>query len=228
MIRSEVRAHVAANEPVSAAGAGGPDDQATKGAAASPPLADRPKLAPDRPRPPWLVRNSRKAMIALMLSILAASPFAYLYVQRNFGPDPLAGIKIDGVKFDPVTAIFDVARPVEVKAVNVKPAMEKPIAAAKPAEQAPKPVSPQSSVSPAAPFAAAPVAPSFGVTHTRSAVAASARPETVPPVGAIPDARAVTVQPRAGAREPQAVSGACTEAVAALGLCDRNATTKDK
>jgi hypothetical protein len=224
MIRSEGRAHAAANEPVSAMGAGAPDDQATKEAAASPPLGNRPKLAPGRPRPPWLVRNSRKATIALVITILAASPFAYLYIQRNFGPDPLAGIKIDGVKFDPV---FDVVNPAEVRPVVVKPAMAKPIAAAKPAELAPKPVPPPLSASPAAPFAAAPAAPSVGVTHTRSATAA-ARPDAAPPVSAILGAREVTIQPRSSAREPQAVSTACAEAVAALGLCDPNTKAKDK
>jgi len=198
MIRSEVRAHVAANEPVSAPGVNGPGDQATKGAAASPPAANRPQLASGRLRPPWLVRNSRNAAIALVLVILAASPFVYRYLERNFGPDPLAGIKIDAVKFDPVTGVFEVMKPAEVKPGGVKPAGAKPamakqIAVAKPTELAPKPVPPRSSASLAT------------------------------PVSEITDARAP-----ASAHEQQTVSGACAEAVAALSLCDSGATVRDK
>jgi hypothetical protein len=231
MIRNQVRARTAANQPEPAMGA---DGQAAKDAAAAPPDADRPASAPGLPRPPWLVRNSRKAAIALGLAILAVLPFAYRYAQDNFGPDPLAGIKLDGVKFDPFTGISEVAKPVnvkpaEVKSSGAKPAPAKPIPAAGPIEPAPKPLPPRPFASPARPVAAAPVGPSSpGVTHTRPVVAASVNPETARPVAAAPDAREKSAGPGTNARADQTVSGPCTEAVAALGFCNPKATEKGK
>ena len=223
MIRSKVRAQVAANQPEAARGADRPDGEAVKAADAALPQMDRPALAPGRPRPSWLVRNPRKATIALVLALFAASPFAYRYLQREFGADPLAGIKLDGVKFDAATDVSEVVKPVGIKPVDMKP-----VASAAPIEPAPKPLPPRSSASPVRPVAAAPVAPSSGVTHTRPAVAAPVRPETAAPVAAIRDALEKRDRPRASARDEQTVSGACTEAVAALGLCNPNATEKSK
>ena len=228
MIRSEVRAQVAANQPDVARVSDGPGDQATKAAAAPPPQADRPSVAPGRGHPPWLVRNSRKATIGLVLAILAASPFAYLYLQREFGPDPLAGIKLDDVKVDAISGIPEVVKLPEVKPPDAKSAVMKPVPAAGAIELAPKLHPPRASASPARSTAAAPIAPSFGVTHTRPAVAAPAGPATAAPVAAIPDALGKSARPRASARDEQTGSGACAEAVAALGLCNSNATEKGR
>lgn len=221
MARNGVRAHVAANEPQLSGDADKPADQATTDAGESSPPANRPK--PERGRPSWLIRNSRKATIALLLAVIAASPFAYRYLYRNFGPDPLAGIKIDAVKYDPVTEAFKAvkpaaARPPEVDPSGAKPEKAKPAAVAKTAEFAPKPVSPKPS--------AAPVAPSSGVTHTRSNASTSANSRIAPPVAESPGARDVGVKPQA--RAQPAVAGACNEAVAALGLCDSSAAGKEK
>jgi len=96
MIRGEVRAQVATDEPTPEIGAD----------------------VPARPRPPLLVRHSKKAAIALVLAILAASPFAYHYLQRNFGPDPLAGIKSDSVRFDANSGTMEIVKSGEVKSVR--------------------------------------------------------------------------------------------------------------
>jgi len=231
MIRSEVRARVAANQPdaaMGADGADGTDGQATQAAAAPPPQVDRPAVAPGRGRPPWLVRNSRKAMIALVLATLAISLFAYLYLQREFGPDPLAGIKLDGVKFDAITDISEGVKPTEVRPADAKPTVAKPFPAAGPIEPAPTPLRPRRSASPTGSVAASPVAPSLGVTHTRPAVAAPVTLQATPPAAGARDTLEKNAGPRANASEEQTVSRACTEAVAALGLCDPNANLKGK
>lgn len=219
MIRSEVRAQVAANQPDVARVSDGPDDHATKTAAVLPPQVDRPSAAPGRGRPPWLVRNPRKATFALVLAMLLASPFAYRHLEREFGPDPLAGIKIDGVKIDAISGISDAAKP-----PDAKPSLIKPVPAAGAIELAPKMHAPRQAASPARPAAAAPVARSVGVTHTRSAVEAP----TTPPIAQSPDALREIAAPRASAGEERTVSRACTEAVAALGLCNPDATAKGK
>lgn len=218
MIRSEVRAQVAANQAGSTKGADGPDGQAANGPAVPPPEANRLGAAPGLPRPPWLVRNSRKAASALVLAILAASPFAYLYLQRNFGPDPLAGIKLDGVRFDAITGMTEAVRP-----ADVKPAQAKHAAAAGAIESVPKPLPPRHTASAAGPLTVAPgvAAAGSGVTHTKPGGAAP----VAPPVAA-PGARDGSVATRANARAEATVSGACTEAVAALGFCNLNATGK--
>lgn len=202
MALGQVRTQVGANEPEAAKGIHAPGGEATKAAVGLPHQGDQPAAAPGLARAPWLVRNSRKATIALVLAILAASPFAYRYLQREFGPDPFAGIKLDGVKFDAVTGISEAVKPATVKPATVKPADAKP--------------------------AAVPVAPSFGVTHTRPAVAAPVKAEAAPPVAAIPDTREKSARPRANARAEQTGSGPCGEAVAALGFCNPNGTAKGK
>lgn len=218
MIRSDVRAQVAANQAGSTRGADGPDGQATQAVSAPQREGNQPAVAPGLPRPPWLVRNSRKATSALVLAILAAAPFAYLYLQRNFGPDPLVGIKLDGVRFDAITGVTEAVRP-----ADVKPAQAKPAAAAGVIEPAPKPLPPRYPASAAKPLAVAPgaAAAASGVTHTRPGSAAP----VAPPV-ATPGARDRSVATRANAPAEATVSGACTEAVAALGFCNPNATGK--
>ena len=219
MIRSEVRAQVAANQPDVARASPGPDDHATKPGAVLPPQVDRPSAPPGPRRPPWLVRNSRKAAFVLGLAILAASPAAYRYLQREFGPDPLAGIKLDGVRIDAISGIAEVVKPPEAK-----PSAIKPVPAAGATEPAPKPRPSRPSASAAGPAVAAPAAPSFGVTHTRSAAAAPA----TPPMAERPEVLQKNASPRANASEAGTASRACSEAVAALGLCNPDATAKGK
>lgn len=219
MIRSKLRAQVAANQPDVAQVSHGPDDDATKPAAALPPQVDRPSAPPGPRRPPWLVRNSRKAAFVLGLAILAASPAAYRYLQREFGPDPLAGIKLDGVRIDAISGIAEVVKPPEAK-----PSAIKPVPAAGVIELAPKARPSRPSPSPASPAAAASAAPAFSVTHTRSAAAAP----VTPPIAERPDALPRNAAPRANASEEKTASRACTEAVTALGLCNPDATAKGK
>jgi len=228
MIRNEVRAQVAANRPGAEMGADGHGGQSTKAAAAPPPEANRPAAAPGRGGPPWLVRNSRKSTIALVLAILAASPFAYRYLQREFGPDPLAGIKVDDIKVDAMSGTTEVVKPARAKAPDADPSAVKPGPAAGAIGLAPKAGPAQASEFPARPIAAAPAAPTSGVTHTRPAVATPVKPEAAPPVAAIPRARDMNARPRESVREDQTASGACTEAVAALGFCNPNSTGKAK
>jgi hypothetical protein len=186
MTRSEARAQSAANQPEAAAGtAAGP---AADAASATPAPGDvqptpRPPL-----RAPWLVRNPRKAAAGLALAVLAASPFAYRYLERNFGPDPLAGIKLEGVKLDAASGRIELpspapARPVEPNATSVRPAPAKPAAAAVPVEAAPRPpapLAPAIAPRPAAALAPAPPVLAGGVTHTRAAAVAQ------PPAAAAP------------------------------------------
>jgi hypothetical protein len=228
MIRSDVRAQVAANQAGSTKGADGADGQAAEAVAAPPPEANRLGAAPGLPRAPWLVRNSRKATIALVLAIFAASPFAYLYLQRNFGPDPLRGIKLDGVKIDPFTGLPEVTKPAAIRPPDANPSLTRPSAAAAPVEPAPKTRPPERFASPAQSAATAPAAPSLGVTHTRPGAATPVKPEAAPPVAATSGARGKSARPREDIREEQTVSGGCTEAVAALGFCNPNATEKAK
>lgn len=225
MIRSEVRAQAAANQPGSAKGADGPDGQAAEAVAAE---SSRPAAALGLPRAPWLVRNPRKATIALVLAVLAAAPFAYLYLQRNFGPDPLGGIKLDGVNIDPFTGLQRATQLPAIPSPGAKPPPTKPLAAVAPVQPAPGKRPPEPFASPAKPAAAAPAAPPLGVTHTRPTVATPVKPEAAPPVAPISGARDKSAAPRGNVREEQTVSGACTEAVAALGFCNPNATEKAK
>jgi hypothetical protein len=229
MIRSEVRAQVAANQAGSVKSAEGADGQAAEAVAAAPSEANRLGIASGLPRAPWLVRNSRKATIALVLAILAASPFAYLYLRDNFGPDPLRGIKLDGVKIDPLTGLPEiVAKPAAIWPLDAKSSLTRPAATSAPVEPAPKTRPPEPFASPARPVATVPAAPALGVTHTRPAVAPPVKPEAAPPVAAISGSQGTSARPRENVREEPTVSGVCNEAVAALGLCNTNATEKAK
>src|SRR6185295_10054255 len=168
MIRSQVRAQVAANQPEAAKSDAGLGGQAVKAAEIPAPEIDRPAVIAGRPSPSWLVRNPRKAALAMVVIAIAAAPFTFRYLQREFGPDPLVGIKLD----------------------DVKPALS----AAPFIEPAPKPLPPRPAVAPARAVVAAPVAavpmapspgvtpslgvsPSSGVTHTRPGGAVQAGPE---------------------------------------------------
>ena len=219
MIRSQVRAQVAANQPEAAKSDAGLGGQAVKAAEIPAPEIDRPAVIAGRPSPSWLVRNPRKAALAMVVIAIAAAPFAFRYLQREFGPDPLVGIKLD----------------------DVKPALS----AAPFIEPAPKPLPPRPAVAPARPVVAAPVAavpmapspgvtpslgvsPSSGVTHTRPGGAVQAGPEAPAATVANRDRPEKSAGPRAGARAEATGSGACSEAVAALGLCNPNATEKGK
>ena len=221
MIRSEVRARVAANQPDAASP---PDETAVgpaKGAAAPPPQDDRPPAAPSRARVPWLVRNSRKATIALAVAAIAASPFAYRYLQREFGPDPFAGVKLDGVRIDPLSGITEATKRPEAKPAPIRPA---PAAVA--AVPAPKPPAaaarfrihlPRRSPRRRSPRRSASRTPA-----RRPCAGHTAGRGRLRKIAQVPPTRAA----RARSRGKNGIARTCTEAVTALGLCNPDPTKK--
>lgn len=215
---SEAQAKVATTPPP--ANSKGSGMHAANSASALPLHIDSPANTPILPNPPWLVRNSRKVVVASIVALVAASPFIYRYLYGVFGPDPLAGVRIDKAKAAAITGLADTPN-----SVDINPAEAKPVSAFKPVEPMSVP-SPQSTLAlpptaAGAPVAAiAPLATPMGVTHTR-------------PGGAPPAATAanieVRVAPAVPVREQQAapaVANNCSEATEVLGLC--NPTTKGR
>ena len=156
MIRSEVRARVAANQPDGRGLRRGPTTCAKR---ALPRRRRSIDLRRRRVRVASALAgaNSRKAAIVLGLAALAASPAAYRYLQREFGPDPFAGIKLDGVRIDAISGIAEVVKPPEAKPSAIKPVPRRRRHRTAP----PKPRPSRPSASAAGPAVAAPAAPGF-------------------------------------------------------------------
>lgn len=228
MSRSELRAQVAGEPPGGAKVAGrakdtsGPKVPTTDAPAAPVPGAgqpDEPRVLPPRPRAPWLVRHPRIAIAVVLIAVTTGLAY-YVYDYLRPG-DPFGHFKLDPVKSAPEAAASRAAGPITptltpAPTPTPAPKTEPPL---QPAAIA-KPIPALVVVRPAAPVSTAPAASGSGITHTRSVVAAPNAPA--------PDARQKAAEPRASVRQEQPAPVACSEAVAALGLCDPNAKMEGK
>ena len=219
MSSSEVRARAAANQPGEAKGAVGLEFRKANAPGPASPHPGEPLILPDLPLPPWHVRNSRKLMIAALLVAAAGLAFGYVYLRRDFGPSPLDGIKLDATTLGAPASAPEV--PKSARAIGAIA----PVLKADPPPQAPLRANPVAAAQPqitTQPHVTTQphITTQSHVTHTKSTVTA--------PVAPAPDVQQKVAAPRAGVREDQPGSGACTEAVAALGLCSPNARVEGK
>lgn len=226
MSSSDVKIRVAASEPSAAQDSVKLESRKAGAVDRVAPRSEESLVQPDLPQPPWHVRNFRMLMIALLLVATAALGYGYVYLQRNFGPSPLDGVKLDAIKFDSSLSV-----PEDTVASGSKsPASKFNLPAAPSATPAPtlpttlplaarKVPATDIRATVASGAATAPSGPAAGsaraaVTHTR--------PVATTPVAPDSDGQKSTHGPRASSRPDQSGSVACTEAVAALGLCRSN------
>lgn len=189
------------------------------------------------PREPWLARNFRTVGIVALLVAAAGMTYGYFYWQRALGPSPLEGAAsiIDRV----TSAPEDARRGESVGSITYAPSVERSQQSSPPAKPvAARPVAPTTAseervvraksaagVSPSAPMTSAPSpgAMKSHVTHTNPGVAAPTTPIPSATRQAATAVSAANEPPGVGARaivpRDQPKSDACTEAVAALGLC---------
>ena len=147
--------------------------------------------------------------LAVLLVAAAGLAFGYGYLRRNFGPSPLDGIKLDTTRLDAPTSAPEVPVPMSARAIGVIA----PVLKADRPAQAPLRANPVAAAPPQ-------VTAQPHVTHTKAAVAA--------PVALTPEVQQEAAAPSVGVRQDQPGSGACTQAVAALGLCSPNSIVEGK